>query len=179
VTVPDGVTRTGATARTEAYTEAYAASHGRFAVIPAVYVVLRRGNDVLLQLRRGTGYYDGYWACGAAGHVEQGESLLAAAVREAREELGVELGESGLTVLTVMHRTGGEVDGGRRAIDERIDVFFSATDWRGEPQPIEDKAAELGWFPLDALPDPVVPHELVVIAALRDGSLAPITPYGF
>ena len=171
--------RTHADEHTEAYTEAYAASHGRFAVIPAVYVVLCRGDEVLLQLRRGTGYYDEYWACGAAGHVEQGESLLAAAVREAREELGVELDETALTVLTVMHRTGGEVDGGRRAIDERIDVFFSAADWRGEPRPMEDKAAELGWFPIDALPEPVVPHELAVIEALRDGTLAPITPYGF
>ena len=44
---------------------------------------------------------------------------------------------------------------------------------------MEDKAAELAWFPLDALPDPVVPHELAVLEALRDGRLDPITPYGF
>lgn len=159
-----------------AYTEAYAASHGRFAVIPAAYVVLRRGDDVLLQLRRGTGYFDEHWACGAAGHVEQGESLLAAAARETREELGVELAESALTVLTVMHRTGGAP---HRAIEERIDVFFSATEWQGEPRLMEDKAVELGWFSLSALPDPVVPHELAVLEALRDGRLTPITPHGF
>nr|WP_051159251.1 NUDIX domain-containing protein [Agromyces subbeticus] len=159
-----------------AYSEAYAASHGRFAVIPAAYVVLRRGDEVLLQLRRGTGYFDEHWACGAAGHVEQGESLLAAATRETREELGVELDESALTVLTVMHRTGGAP---HRAIEERIDVFFSATEWQGEPTLMEDKAVELRWFALDALPEPVVPHELEVLEALRDDRLAPITPHGF
>lgn len=167
MTVSDGVS----------YTEEYAASHGRFAVIPAVYVVLRRGDEVLLQLRRGTGYFDEHWACGAAGHVEQGESLLAAAARETREELGVEVDPGALTTLTVMHRTGGGPE--HRAIEERLDVFFSATAWLGEPHPMEHKAAELGWFPLDALPEPVVPHELAVLDALRRSTLAPITPYGF
>ncbi|RXZ68784.1 NUDIX hydrolase [Agromyces albus] len=168
MTVSDGVS----------YTEEYAASHGRFSLIPAVYVVLRRGDEVLLQLRRGTGYFDEHWACGAAGHVEQGESLLTAAVRETREELGVDVDPATLTTLTVMHRTGG-VRGRARAIEERLDVFFSATAWVGEPRPLEDKAAELGWFPLDALPEPVVPHELAVLDAMRRGTLAPITPYGF
>jgi 8-oxo-dGTP diphosphatase len=157
------------------YTDAYAADHGRFAVIPAAYVLLRRGDDVLLQLRQGTGYYDGHWACGAAGHVERGETLLAGAARETLEELGVEVDESDLEVLTVMHRTGAT----GAAIDERIDVFFQATRWRGEPHLLEDKATDLAWFPLDALPDPVVPHELAVIEALRERRLIPITPFGF
>lgn len=157
------------------YTEAYAADHGRFAVIPAAYVLLRRGDEVLLQLRRGTGYYDGHWACGAAGHVERGETLLAGAARETLEELGVEVEQTDLEVLTVMHRTGAT----GAAIDERIDVFFQATTWHGEPHLLEDKADDLGWFALDALPDPVVPHELAVLDALRERRLAPITPFGF
>ena len=45
------------------------------------------GTEVLLQLRRNTGYMDGYWATGAAGHVESGESVLQAACREARERV--------------------------------------------------------------------------------------------
>ena len=74
-----------------------------------------------------------------------------------------------------MHRTGAS----GADIDERIDVFFQATRWRGDPHAVEDKAAELGWFALDALPEPVVPHELAVIDAIRTGRLQPITPYGF
>ena len=41
----------------------------RFRVVPAAYVVLQRGPEVLLQLRQGTGYRDGHWAVAAAGHV--------------------------------------------------------------------------------------------------------------
>ena len=45
----------------------------RFQVIPAAYVVLRRGDEVLMLLRANTGYMDGYWAV-PAGHVEKDES---------------------------------------------------------------------------------------------------------
>ncbi|MET0974283.1 MAG: NUDIX domain-containing protein [Leifsonia sp.] len=159
----------------EDYSPAYAGEHGRFTVIPAAYVFLRRGDEVLLQLRDGTGYYDGHWAAGAAGHVEQGESVLAAAAREAHEELGVTVEPDDLVALTTMHRTGGS----GAAIDERIDVFFSCSRWGGEPSLQEDKAADLRWFALDDLPDPVVPHELFVLERLRAGTLAPISPYGF
>ncbi|WP_345751031.1 NUDIX domain-containing protein [Microbacterium rhizophilus] len=159
---------------TERYSEAYAAAHGRFTVIPAVYVLLRRGDDVLLQLRAGTGYYDGHWAAGAAGHVEQGESLLQAAAREAAEELGVAVAPGDLEFLTLEHRTG---DGA--AVDERIDLFLGCRIWTGTPALQEDKAVDLGWFALDALPDPVVPHERVVLERWADGSLTPITPIGF
>lgn len=43
-------------------------------LVPAAYVILRRDEHVLLQLRMNTGYMDGYWATAAAGHVEAGES---------------------------------------------------------------------------------------------------------
>lgn len=158
----------------EQYSADYAREHGRFAVIPAAYILLRRGDEVLLQLRRDTGYHDGYWACGAAGHVEQGESVFEAAVRESAEELGVRIDAQRLEALTVMHRTS---PGG--AIEERVDFFFQCREWVGQPSAMESKAADLGWFPLDALPHPVVPHELIVLDGLRDGTLAAVTPYGF
>ena len=68
-----------------------------FTLVPAAYLLMLRRTEeagrlrtrVLLQLRRGTGYMDGCWACGAAGHVEAGESVVQAVVREAAEEVGV------------------------------------------------------------------------------------------
>lgn len=147
-----------------------------FQVIPAAYLLLTDGaGQVLLTDRRGS-YMSEHWACGAAGHVEAGESVLAAAVREAREELGAEITEGDLEPLTVMHRTAGN----GLAIDERVDFFFRARRWRGEPRRMEpDRSAGIGWFALDALPDPVVPHELEVFRRLRMGTLPPVLAYGF
>ncbi len=151
------------------------ASH-RFRVVPAAYVLLRRGGEVLLQLRQGTGYRDGFWAAAAAGHVEPGESVVAAAVREAREELGVEIDPADLRPLTALHR--GEPGG--PALEQRVDFFFTATEWVGEAVLLErDKAADLRWFGLDDLPDPVVPHELHVLRALAAGPVPPVMTFGF
>jgi 8-oxo-dGTP diphosphatase len=149
----------------------------RFVVVPAAYVFLLResasGLEVLLQLRQNTGYMDGHWAAAAAGHVERGETAYDAAHREAAEEIAV----SGLELefVTAMQRTrGGE------PIDERIDFFFTARSWVGEPTIVEPaKCAELRWSALDDLPDPVVPHELSVLDALRMGTTVPYTTFGF
>lgn len=149
--------------------------------MPAAYVLLLRddpahGTEVLLQLRQGTGYRDGHWAAAAAGHVEQGESVLTAVCREAEEEIGVVIDAADLTPLTTMHRT--HANG--KPIDERVDFFFGCRRWAGEPRLLEQaKAADLGWFPLAALPDPVVPHELMVLDGVRAGSLPIVVTYGF
>jgi len=151
--------------------------HGRFVVVPAASVCLLRdggrGTGVLLQLRRGTGFMDGHWAAAAAGHVERGETAYDAARREAREELGLD--DVALEFVTAMQRTrGGE------PIDERVDFFFTARRWAGEPRIVEQHlAADLRWCPLDALPDPVVPHEEAVLRAIRSGTSTPYSTFGF
>ena len=150
------------------------------ALVPASYVVLRRREDgverVLLQLRAGTGFMDGHWAVSAAGHVEPGEDAAAAAVREAAEELGVTLDGGDLEPLCAIHRTAAPHERG----DERVDFFFSCRRWTGEPERREpDRAARVRWFALDALPGPVVPHELRVLEGLRAGVLPAILTHGF
>ena len=149
----------------------------RFTVVPASYVLFLRGSDermqILLQLRDGTGYMDGCWATAAAGHIEKGESVFEAAVREAHEELGVTNVQ--LAPLCAMHRTQGE-----NPTEQRVDYFLRATHWSGEPRIMErDKCSDLRWFDLDALPRPVVPHELQVIQHFRSGTLDPIVTHGF
>jgi 8-oxo-dGTP diphosphatase len=152
----------------------------RFQVVPAAYVFLRRTSDgvdqLLLQLRQGTGYMDGHWAAAAAGHVEAGESVLEAAVREAVEELGITIDPADLLALCAMHRTVAP----HGPIDERVDFFFECRRWAGTPHTQEvDKSADLRWFDLAALPDPVVPHEHQVMTALRDGTLRAVITNGF
>ena len=147
----------------------------RFVVVPASYVYLLReggtGTEVLLQLRGDVPYMAGHWAAAAAGHVELGETAYDAARREAVEELAITGVE--LSFEFAMQRTAsGE------AIDERIDFFFSARSWEGQPTIVEaEKCAEIGWFPLDALPSPMVPHEAHALAHL--GTAEKYLTFGF
>jgi 8-oxo-dGTP diphosphatase len=152
-------------------------AHGRFVVVPATYVFLLRdgatGPEVLLQLRQNTGYMDDHWAAAAAGHVERGETAYDAAHREAAEEIAV--ADLALEFVTSMQRTRHA-----EAIDERVDFFFTARSWSGEPRIVEpEKCADLRWCPLGDLPDPVVPHELAVLRALQSGTTKPYTTFGF
>jgi 8-oxo-dGTP diphosphatase len=152
----------------------------RVRLVPAAYVIPcrtgDRGQEVLLQLRRGTGYMDGYWAAAAAGHVEAAESVLQAACREAHEELGISIEPADLTPLCGMHRTQANHD----PVDERVDFFFECRQWGGEPRLLETtKAADLRWFALDELPEPVVPHELFVLQQLGTGGPSPVVTFGF
>ncbi|MGX6512534.1 NUDIX domain-containing protein [Rhodococcus sp. SJ-2] len=153
----------------------------RFQVVPAVYVLFRREycgrEQVLLQLREGTGYLDGYWAHAAAGHVERGESLFDAGVRECAEELGIAVDAADFVALTTLHRQ--ELPG-LSYKDHRVDFFVECRRWSSEPRLMEpEKAAALRWFDVDELPTPMVPHEEFVLAALRAGRLAPLHCIGF
>ncbi|MDO5495068.1 MAG: NUDIX domain-containing protein [bacterium] len=147
----------------------------RFQVVPAAYVYLRRGDEVLLQLRRNTGYMDGHWAAAAAGHVEPGEDVITAALREVTEELGVVVAEEDLTPLTALHRT----DGTLAPIEQRVDLMYSCVRWQGEPAPQEEEKNErIEWFPLTGLPK-MPPHERFVLERLAAGTLRAIESFGW
>ena len=124
--------------------------HTRFTLRAAVYLLLLKGNEVLLQKRFHTGWMDGKYSL-IAGHVDGNESVIQAMRREAREEADIILSENDLLPATVLHRKGGEV--------ECVDFFFVATSWDGEPKIMEkDKCDDLRWFPMDSLPENVLPY---------------------
>lgn len=63
---------------------------------------------------------------------------------------------------------------------DRVDFFFLCTRWTGEPEVQEpEKATDLQWFPLDALPHLLVPHERLVFQGLAQNELAPFMTVGF
>ena len=122
----------------------------RFRAPCAVHVLLLRGGEVLLLRRANTGYQDGNFST-VAGHLDGGEEVLAAAVREAREEAGIALDPADLRVVGVMHNRGEDF--------EYIDFFVTAERWQGAIVNAEPhKCAELSWHPLDRLPPNTIPY---------------------
>ena len=115
------------------------------------HILLRRGEELLLSRRRSGDEFDRRWHL-PAGKVEAGESAAAGAVREAREETGVELDAADLVLVHVAH----VVAPGRPA---RLGLFFEARRWGGEVRNREpDKSYELRWFPVDALPENIIAY---------------------
>ena len=148
----------------------------RFMVIPAAYVYLIRGRQVLLQQRQNTGYLGGAWVAGAAGHIELGETAAETAAREAAEEIGIVIETADLQPATVMQRT----DGSAVQLEQRVDWFFTAHTWQGEPTIREPrKCADLRWFSLDALPSEMPSYERLVLDAIAGDSVSAFTSFGF
>jgi len=132
----------------------------RFKLVPESHLLLVRDGRILLLRRANTHYEDGKYSV-VAGHIEDGETAREAICREAREEAGIELTPDDLAFDQVVHRA----DRG-----QRVSFFFSAFRWRGEPRNMEPhKASDFGWFPLDALPDPMVPYVRQAITRWRAG----------
>lgn len=131
-----------------------------FTMPVAVHLFLIRGDEVLLLRRANTGYEDGSYSV-IAGHLDGGEEIVAAAVREAREEASISIARSAISVVGVMHR---------RASDERIDFFVAASTWAGEIVNAEPhKCDELSWHSLDALPANTIPYIRRALANYRRG----------
>lgn len=151
-------------------------------MIPAVFVipVRERGGrtEVLLQRRRGTGFMDGFWACGAAGHGEPGEPLQVGAAREAQEELGIRVADPDADLDPLVTQLLTSVLDTPDA--EYLNVYFTLSDWSGEPEVREPALCEqIAWFPVDDLPDRVVPHERDALERLAAGERGRVLNRGF
>ncbi|MGE3955038.1 MAG: NUDIX domain-containing protein [Parachlamydiales bacterium] len=112
----------------------------------AAYLLLKKWGQLLLGLRQNTGYRDGYYGL-PAGHVERGESVLEALLRETRGEVGIEVARPQL--VHVCHRSDQK---------EYLNLIFTASASRGEltnGQP--HKCAGWAFFEEHALPPNLIP----------------------
>lgn len=133
----------------------------RFRAIVAVHLLLLRGAEVLLLRRANTGYEDGNYSL-IAGHLDGNETASQAMVREAAEEAGISVRSADLHFVHITHRKEAA------EADERIDLFFAATRWQGEPKIGEpEKCGELRWAALDALPTNLVPYVRLALEQVR------------
>jgi 8-oxo-dGTP diphosphatase len=135
----------------------------RYASIVDVHVILRRGGRILLLRRAGDTYASGQ-LCLPSGHMEEGESVLAAAVRETLEETGITLDPAVLQhVLSIHQRNPG-------TSHARVGFAFTPRTWDGEPVNTEPhKHSELVWADPARLPSDTVGYTAAVITAIEHG----------
>ena len=133
--------------------------------LSAVGMILERKNEdkteVLLQLRKNTGWMDGYWDVGACGHVEEGESLVQAAIREAKEELCIDVLPENVEFVSVNHTKLEEV---------YYSFYVKIKDYDGEITIGEPhKCEKLQWFDLENLPENMIPIRKSALDDYKNG----------
>jgi 8-oxo-dGTP diphosphatase len=128
-----------------------------------VHVLLLRDDRVLLTRRRDRNpLFDGRWHL-PSGKLDAGESVLAAAVREVDEEVGVVVAPEDLRHVHTLHVNGS-------GVEPRLGLFFETRRWSGEPVNREpEKCSAVRWFPLDALPADLIEYPAAGLAARAAG----------
>jgi ADP-ribose pyrophosphatase YjhB (NUDIX family) len=121
-----------------------------FLTYAAVYAVLEKDGKVYLMRRANTGYNDGLYGL-PSGHVEEGENLFDAMIRELKEETGLDVGAKSLDIVHNVYRLNPQ-----RTYN---DYFFACRHFTGEPQNVEpEKCDDARWFDKDNLPEQLVPE---------------------
>lgn len=112
-------------------------------------LMLTKDDKVLLLKRVNTGYEDGKF-CFPGGHVEKGEEIKDAAIREAKEEIGVDIKKEDLQVINVLQRKIGD--------NAYIDFILKCDRWENDEKIMEkDICEKIEWFDINNIPDNVIP----------------------
>jgi 8-oxo-dGTP diphosphatase len=125
-----------------------------------VGVMLVRDGRVLMA-RRMSGQRPGWWGW-IGGKLEFGESLQECAIREAREEAGIEVGRLRLLCISSF------------VVEDQhwIDVEFLGEILSGEPHTAApDELTEWAWFPIDQLPSPIFEPAELALKSYRTGRI--------
>lgn len=132
----------------------------RFSFVVAVYLILIKDNKILLQKRTGTNYMNGYYGV-PSGHVEMGEGCLNALVREAKEEIGIDINKDDLILKYTSNHASNR---------EYMCLFYTTDKYNGKPKIIEPhKCTELEFYDLDNLPTNIVPELKKYLKDVADG----------
>ena len=138
----------------------------RLKIVPASYLILKRGNKILMLRRFNTDFQNGKYSF-IAGHLDGNESFTKAIIREAKEEANITVKRKDLRVVHVMNRYVPKNDEG---LKERIDVFFMAKKWQGKIKNMEyNKCDDLSWFEINKLPRNAIPYIKKVVDNITKG----------
>lgn len=112
--------------------------------VVGVLAVVRRGNQLLLA-QRSKGSYKGRWGF-PGGHLERGETVIAAALRELREETGIEA--EARDVLTTLDEIGRDAAG---IVQWHYVLVAVLADYRSGEAVAADDAAGVRWATIDEI----------------------------
>lgn len=135
----------------------------------SVFILLKKQDKILLLYRKNTSFNSDKWSL-PAGRVESGESATNAMVREAKEEIDIDINLEDLSSPLVMHNHDDQ--------GERMHLFFVCEKWNGEPKNNEPhKCGEIKWHKVSELPDNIISQvETGIRAKLNNKSYI---EYGF
>ena len=122
-------------------------------------LLINEKHEVLLLRRIGTSFANGMYSL-PGGKIESGETAVAAAIREAREEVGISIDM--LEFVHVVDRQGTETE---------FYIFtFKPITWQGEPCNSEtDKCDDIAWFAVDKLPENMIAAHRQAIELSQQG----------
>ena len=92
-----------------------------------------------------------------AGHVDEGENVYDAAIREAREELSITITKQDIIDSFVVNRR-------NKSLAPYFDVYFEILSYEGKIKINEpEKCSELKWVDINNLPDDMIDFEIEAI----------------
>ncbi len=133
-------------------------------LVPSVYCVLEKEENILLLERKNTGYGDGMFSL-PAGHVEATETFIQTSIREAQEEIGVVIESDNCQVVHMMQRASRSFGD-----PERISIFVKIAQWKGEPFNAEpEKCEKILWCKKNSLPENILPEVRFALKKIQQG----------
>lgn len=130
---------------------------GKENFLSAIYLIIKNDDGkILLQRRQGTKLWPGFLAL-PAGHVDEGENVYDAAIREAKEELSITITKQDIIDSFVVNRR-------NKSLPPYFDVYFEISSYQGEIKINEpEKCSELKWCDINDLPEDMIDFEIDAI----------------
>jgi ADP-ribose pyrophosphatase YjhB (NUDIX family) len=134
----------------------------RFSMLVSIHILFIKNNQILLLLRKNISS-DGLYSV-VAGHLDGGETVTDAIIREAKEEADVLIEPKDIEFKTVCHSYN------QKNQKEFVQFYVICKKWSGEIKNNEPKkCGDLKFFSLNDLPKNMVPYVKIGIAKALKG----------
>lgn len=135
---------------------------GRENFLSAIYMLFIKDGKVLVQRRQGTKLWNGYLAL-PAGHIDSGENVYETLVKEAKEELSIDITINDIEDTFVVNRK-------NKVLPPYFDVYFVIKNYEGIIRIAEpEKCKELIYVDMNNLPSDMIDYEVKAIKNYLNG----------